>query len=136
MSGKSGISATVQTLLSLPAVQSAVGQVGSTYKIAMFDAEQGWMPPWIVVTAIYEPDEQHLAGRTGFNMSRVSIECVHTTKNGAYELGQIILALGDLHLRVVGSYVVSFFKEGTEVTDAADDRSTFRRVVDYYVSWR
>jgi hypothetical protein len=108
-------------------------------------AMQGAPRPHLVVTLLSEEDAQMLDGAGGYPESRVSVECIADTATAADALGEAVKgALEDVTNQVVGeidsspslAVVATVYKAGADITDAADDRSVFRRVLDFMVRWR
>ena len=131
----SGIGIVLAKLVTLPAVVSAVGGIGKLYPI---EADQGVPPPYIVVNHMNVADTQMLAGAGEYYESRIRVMIVGATRDAVENLGTtIVTEFG----RVVkqsfaGATDIDFRKADMDMSDSADDRSTFRRIVDYYVNWR
>lgn len=99
--------------------------------------------PYIVCSLIYEDQDVTLEGHQDGYDSRVSVECVASSVTNAVELGETVKsALSIAHHPVLSDDIpaeelgrVTLFKEGTDVTDYTQDRSTFRRFVDFRMRW-
>jgi hypothetical protein len=132
------------TVIAILVEDDAIAAVVSN-RIYPVVATQGAPRPHLVVSLVSEEDEQMLSGAGGYPESRVSVECIADTATAADALGEAVKgALGDVTHRTVGeidaspslAVTATVYKAGADITDAADDRSVFRRVLDFMVRWR
>jgi len=101
--------------------------------------------PYVVVNLIGETDEQMLSGAGRMYETRLEIACVAGSITAANALGEAVkTALEDLtNHSVIGAGDppadlgrVNTWKTGADVTDWSDDRSSFRRLMDFGLRWR
>lgn len=106
-------------------------------------ALQGAVMPYLIVS---KPDEQSrllLAGAGKYPRSRVSIECIAATAAEADRLGKKVYdAFATMINEVVNdgqsppsSYVATITPADFDFDDYSDERTSFRRVIDFYVDW-
>jgi hypothetical protein len=109
------------------------------------EAPQNKTAPYVVANLVSEPDEEMLAGAGGYVQSRVQINCVALNMADANDMGEVLkrsfpcvkatIDFGDASPEEI-AVDVDIMKTETDFTDAADDRTSFRRVTDYYIRWR
>lgn len=106
-------------------------------------APQGFAAPHIVVSLVHEDADVVLEGhRNGF-FSRVSVQCKAADVSAAIDIGEAVKsALAIVNEPVYSGATppveigtITCWKEGTDITDYGDDRSVFRRLLDYRVRW-
>lgn len=137
----SALTIVTRLLLNASPVTAVVGD-----KVRSYGAEQGLTTPFLVLNLAGGDDEQMLDGAGKYRAQRVSIEAISGNRAQANSLGDLIIdALGDVVKETVfgaGSPApviavdVDVFEAGADLTDSSDDRSTFRRVIDFSVRWR
>lgn len=106
-------------------------------------APAGSTLPNIVVSMIHEDQDVVLAGQREGYEAGVSIACHDATAGAADRLGEAVKsALGSIIEQTINDStstafaVATIWKDGTDLTDYADDLSVFRRVIDFAVRWR
>ncbi len=107
-------------------------------------APQGAPAPHVVLGMSGERDEQILVGAGRYPETRATVACIATTPTAAIELGETVKrAIEDINSAVVDNdspaafrFEATIFKDGADVTDHSDDRTIFRRVIDFRVRWR
>lgn len=122
-------------LLATPGVVSITSSAGIFPYIMPQTAKA---PPVIVVNVVSENDAAlHLSGWGLYNRDRVHIDCLATTSAAATALADAVrAALQHTIKATIGVYRdVDIFLEGG-FSDFADDRLTFRKLVDVSVMWR
>ncbi len=129
----SALSIVITSLIGSSAVTDVVGT--AVYPIA---APQGFAIPYVLVSLIGENEDQLINGASGYYESRVLVSCVCKDPTSANALGEAVkAALGDITKQTIGSATsVDVMKDGADFTDHSDDRSVFRRVLDFTVRWR
>lgn len=106
-------------------------------RVHAIEAPQGTAAPAAVVNLVSEESPYILEGSAGWQTSRVSVQCLAETPKGAVDLGEAVRdALKDVHLQTIVGHLVSITKATTDFTDAAGDRSAFRRLLDFYIQWK
>ncbi|HEV7344556.1 MAG TPA: DUF3168 domain-containing protein [Devosia sp.] len=98
--------------------------------------------PYIAVSLVWEEQETILAGHLDAYTSRVSFACVAASLSAADAIAE---AIKDAMSGVVNTNVldgqgqrmatVTAWKEGTDMTDYTEDRTVFRRLLDYRMRW-
>jgi len=128
----SAVGATVQALLSDPAVTAIVGQ-----RVFPLVLPQAVEPPALVVEIASQRDmATHLVGIGDNFAARVNVSSLTTDPASVLSLGEAVRA--SLHGRT-GTYqgfAVRFELAENDMTDWNDDRTAFRRVVGFSVWWR
>ena len=120
---------TVKALLAAPAVSAAVSD-----RVWPVVATQETQAAHILVNQINLVDPMLLKGHSGLEEARVTIECRGRTATETIKLGDAVkLALEPIHRQVIDGVPTSFRKEGTDVTEYADNSSFHRRIIDFYV---
>jgi hypothetical protein len=108
-------------------------------------ARQSSARPSIVATLLAENDAQLLAGAARYADARVEVQCIAASATDADRLGEAVKeALEDITKRTFFDNAsppapwaaADITKEGADLIDASDDRSIFRRVMDFSVRWR
>lgn len=117
---------------------SAVTTKTTAARVYPIDLPQGASQPCLVVNLISGYDEHMLTGAGKYYRSRVSVECMATTPESVMALGDAVMAaLEDNVNATIGTYVgVTTQFADLDRTDYADDRTTYRRVLDFFVRWR
>ena len=101
--------------------------------------------PYIVASLIGEDDFHILTGSGGFWASRVEVQAIADSAAAVDALGETIKdVLGDVTARNVAdggsppdfTALANVLKQGSDVTDYSDDRTVFRRIIDFSVHWR
>jgi hypothetical protein len=130
----------ILALLGDPLLESLVDT-----RIYAVSAPQGATFPYLVVSLVSELDEQMLAGAGVYPEARVSIACVAKSAAEADAIGEAVkLAIQDTTNAPITdgesppgfSATATIMKEATDFQDHSDDRSVFRRVMDFSVRWR
>lgn len=106
-------------------------------------APQNALLPFITVTQVHEGQQMLIDGATDMFQSRLSIACHARSAAGADGLAESVKAALDYVANrevVTGSPAapvgrVTVWKEGTDVSDYSDDRSVFRRTLDFRLRW-
>lgn len=130
----SGIGIVIAKLRATPEV-IAVTTDGRIYPIV---APEKTAMPFITIELSSEADQQMLGGAGGYYSTRVTVSTLATTATQANEMGELVKkALGDVtKATIAGAKDVDIVKQGTDFSDYADDRSVYRRAMDFYVQWR
>tara|TARA_R110000868_G_scaffold27661_22_gene104682 strand:+ start:1878 stop:2288 length:411 start_codon:yes stop_codon:yes gene_type:complete len=105
-------------------------------------APQEAVRPYVATSLVFEDQDTVLQGhRDGFN-SRVSFACVAASLQAADGIAEAIKAAMSKVVNVVVMdgdgeplATATAFKEGTDFSDFTDDRTVFRRVLDYNLRW-
>lgn len=137
----SALSIMTRLLLDAPAVTALVST-----KVRSFSAEQQLAPSYIVLNLAGNTDEQMLEGAGKYYEARVTVEATALTGSLANQIGETVIdAIGSVVKATVyggGSPTlpigedVDVFLAGSDYSDTSDDRSTFRRQIDFTVRWR
>lgn len=120
------------------AQNAGVTAITTSRNIYPISAPQNATAPYLIVNVVSTRDERMLTGAGRYPRSRVSVECVASTPTGAMALGAAVMAALDNIVKAnVGSFssVDSLFAD-TDVTIAADDRSSFKRTLDFFIRHR
>lgn len=115
--------------------------------VRSFGAEQALAAPFTVLNIVSGNDASMLSGAGRYFDTRVSVECTSLSGSLTNRMGEAaIAALGDIVKQNVWSsggspstliaVDVDIEMAGSDITDTSDDRSTFRRVIDFAVRWR
>lgn len=126
------ISITVQALLGGSGVTAIVGA-----RVEPLTAPQAGTLPDIIVNQSTSQDEMLLEGQGQYPNARIRTECRARTRTAVIALGDAVIArLRNLRGAFAGVEVTSFLQTETDMTDNAEDFSTYRRVIDWYVRYR
>jgi hypothetical protein len=130
----SATKAVIALLLDAAPVAAIVGT-----RIYPVMAPQAVALPYIVVTMVNEDSEYALIGATGGRQSRVEVAC-HASSFGAVELlAEAVIGAAEavIHETVGAEELgpVTMYKQGTDLADISEDRSVFRRLMDFVVRW-
>lgn len=120
------------------AATSAVTDITTAVGIYPITMPQAAVPPCLIVNVVSGQDEHMLTGAGKYYRHRVSVECLATTALGAEALGAAVMtALQDNANATIGSFtgVATQFAD-SDRTDFSDDRSVYRRTVDFFIRWR
>ena len=110
------------------------GKVGTA--VTPLVARQGQALPYITLDLVSEDEDQHLVGATGSFEARVAVHFHGATYGEADALAEDgKAALGNVTNRAVAGATVSVWKDGADVSDFADDRSLYRRIIDFTARW-
>lgn len=136
----SALAIAVTRLMDIGAISAVVGS--GIFPVA---TPQGQPAPYYLINLVDEPDEQMLAGAGGYYNSRIQIDCIGSSAAQANKMAELLKA----NFPCVKAAIqldnesppntardVDISKADTDYTDAADDRSVFRRVLDFYIRWR
>lgn len=115
---------------------TGVTSVVTATKIYAMLAPQTVPAPYVLVNLISEPDEPMLDGAGRYYESRVSIEAIGTTGAEANSLGEAIKGIDVVKASIAGCTDVDIWKADSDYSDYADDRTAFRRTMDFYIRWR
>lgn len=120
------------------ATTSAVTDLTGTVGVYPINFPQTAVMPCVVVNIVSGFDEKMLTGAAKFYRHRVSVDCLADTALGAMALGDAVMsALEDNVNATIGSFTgVSSQFADTDRTDFSDDRSVYRRTLDYFIRWR
>lgn len=101
-------------------------------------APQEAAKPYLVVNMVGEPDIEMVAGPARYYEGRIQIDCVAADRLVAVDLGQAVKNQigGIVKASIAGASDVDIYADGVDMTDVSDDRSSFRRVIGFYVRWR
>ncbi|BCH33126.1 hypothetical protein MesoLjLc_50560 [Mesorhizobium sp. L-8-10] len=129
---------------SLGIVITKLGQTGAVTAITgsagiyPVDFPQGASPPCVVANIVSGVDEPFLEGAAKFWRGVVTVECLASTADVMVSLAEAVIEAlnGTKNATIAGHTDVSILKGGTDFTDKSDDRSTYRRTVDFKVRWR
>lgn len=126
------VSITVQALLGGSGVTAIVGQ-----RVEPITAPQAGQLPDLIVNQMGSQDEMLLDGQGQYPEARVRVECRSRTKTQVLAMGDAVIArLRNLRGTFAGVEVTSFLQTETDMTDHAEDFSTYRRVLDFHVRYR
>lgn len=115
-----------------------------TAPVYMVVAPQTADLPFIVLTLIHESQDIVLDGANPGFFSRITVACHGSTPAAAEVIAEevkgILEATVNLMLTDGSSPPVqwagaTFFKEGTDLHDYSDDRTVFRRIMDWRLRW-
>ena len=117
---------------------SAVTDITTTAGIYPEEMPQGASPPCVVVNVVSGQDEHMLTGAGRYYRHRVTIDCIAADPLVAQQLGDAVMGALDNNVNAtIGDFTgVSTYFADTDLTDSANDRSAFRRVVDFFIRWR
>lgn len=133
----SALTIAIQTLLAGPGVVTICGN-----RIFPVVIPQRSPNPAIVVHLIYQAEEELLAGASQWPEARISVECRGNDAPTADRLGEAVIDwLRDKLLYLIEGCEVTFFKEGTDETDASENSDqgvpyVVRRIIDFRVRYR
>jgi hypothetical protein len=121
------------TLLDAPGVTSLVGT-----KVYPVVSPAQTAPPVIVVNRVSGDDDAMLSGAMRYYRNRMQVDCIAVTAKSAEQIGEAVLdALnGVVKATIAGCMDVDILFASTDQTDFADDRSIFRRLLQFNVRWR
>lgn len=93
--------------------------------------------PSVVVTLIHEEQEFVTAGATQAFTARLSTACLASDAAGMDLLAETVKSTlkSIVQHDLADDTRVTFWKEGTDVSDWTDDRSTYRRILDWRMRW-
>lgn len=122
----------IALLLNDAPVTAVVGQ-----RIWPSVAEQRSAMPYILVHKPSQLNRQLVEGDAAWAQSRVSFECIAASAAAADALGDLLYqAFKDVTERTVEYRTVTMRPADLDVDDFSDDRSAYRRIVDFYVDWK
>lgn len=105
-------------------------------------APQSKALPYVVVSLVYESQDVVLEGQRDGYSSRVSVHCIAEKPEAADRLGELVKrALSSVIHQTVADgasqpmAVATVLKDGTDLLDFNDDRTVFRRLLDYSIRW-
>ncbi len=105
-------------------------------------APQAKTLPYVVASLVYEAQDRVLQGQRDGYSSRVSVHCVADKPEAADRLGELVKqALSCVIHQTVSDgasqpmAVATVLKDGTDLLDFNDDRTVFRRLLDYSIRW-
>lgn len=133
----SALNLTIATLKLGAGVTSICGN-----RIYPFYAPQNASYPNIIIGVVSQDEEDLLQGASQWPEARVSIECRSDADAASDRLAEAVISwLRDKRHYSVGGCLVTFMKEGTDVTDASEQNTEgapyfTRRIVDFYVRFR
>lgn len=130
----SGLSIAITKLVATPAV-TAITTSARIYPI-MFP--QNAALPCVVVNITSGRDEHMLTGAGGYYQQRVTVECLAESASAAMTLGDKVRSALESNVNAtIGSFTgVSTQFADFERTDYSDDRSTYRRSLDFFIRFR
>jgi hypothetical protein len=129
----SAVAITIQALKAAATVTA----VTTTARIYPMVAPQGATYPNIVVHLISENDTQMVDGPALWAESRVSVECRANSASSALDLGQVVVtAIGGTTNASLAGKTATIWQSGSDYSDYSDDRTVFRRIVDFTLRWR
>lgn len=117
---------------------SAVTTKTTAARIYPVDLPQGASPPCLVVNIASGYDEHMLTGAGKYYRNRVTVECNAETPLEVVDLGDAVMAaLQDNINATIGAFtgVTTQFAD-LDRTDYSDDRTTYRRTLDFFIRWR
>jgi hypothetical protein len=122
----------------LKLVAPVVSAIGSERKIYPIAAPEDGALPYLVVNRISERDFGCLGGAGRYYESRVQIDINGATASAVDSIGTAVkLGLDSIvKATIAGAIDVDIWPADTDYTDVSDIRSTYRRVMDFYVNWR
>lgn len=127
----------IHLLLDDPSVVNLVGD-----RVFPVAAPQVENQPYIAVSLVWEEQESVLAAHRDTFISRVSFACVANSLALADTIGEAVKgAMTDVVnvavLNATGESIgdATAWKDGTDMTDFTDDRSVFRRLLDFRLRW-
>lgn len=131
-------------IVKLVSTQDVIDILGGA-KIYPSVAPQGVNPPYIVVHKPAQLNRQLVAGPSGYPRARVSLESVAMSAADADTIGELLLSvLGNVTNETIESSgsppevsgVATIMAADFDMDDYSDDRSTYRRIIDFYLDWR
>ena len=131
----------------MSALEIAVTKLGATSSVTTITGAIGIYPislpqtaapPCVLVNIVSGQDEHMLTGAGKLYLHRVSVECLATTAAGVMALGDAVMAaLEDNANATIGSFTgVSTQWADIDRTDLSDDRTVYRRTLDFFIRWR
>ena len=117
---------------------AGVTAITTAARIYPVEMPQAAVAPCVVVNVISGQDEHMLTGAGRYYRHRVSIDCIAADPLVAQQLGDAVMGALDNNVNAtIGDFTgVSTYFADTDLTDSANDRSSFRRVLDYFIRWR
>lgn len=94
--------------------------------------------PCLVANVVSGYDEHMLDGAGKYYRNRISIECLAASAEEVIALGDAVMsALQDNVNATIGAFtgVTTQFAD-LDRTDYSDDRTTYRRTLDFFIRWR
>ncbi|NBB47104.1 hypothetical protein GVN24_02320 [Rhizobium sp. CRIBSB] len=94
--------------------------------------------PCIVTSMISERQNSRLEDAAGQYEARVRVAVHHSSPAALMDLSEGIkeLLIATIQTEVEGGgALVNIFKDTTDITDFSEDRTTFRRLMDFKVQW-
>lgn len=136
----SALEITTAALVAAPAVAAIVGDGDSPPTLAIYPVAvpKAYSRPCLVVSLTAELDGQMISGAAGYVESRVQVQCLADDPTAANDLGEVAkFALGNIVKQTVGGVShVDIYNAETDFTDISEDRSVYRRVLDFYLRWK
>ncbi|TIX28923.1 DUF3168 domain-containing protein [Mesorhizobium sp.] len=117
---------------------SAVTSKTTAARIYPVDLPQGASQPCLVVNIASGYDEHMLSGAGKYYRNRVTVECNAPTSEAVMALGDAVMAaLEDNVNATIGTFtgITTQFAD-LDRTDYTDDRTTYRRTLDFFIRWR
>lgn len=117
---------------------------GMSYPIYPVVAPQTMEQPFAVISLIHEAQDFVIEGANPAFTSRISVACHGPTPAAAEELAEEVKSILETilnHTLMDGSSPpipwagATFWKEGTDIHDFSDDRTVFRRIMDWRLRW-
>lgn len=101
---------------------------------------QGGILPSVVTSIISEAPGTDLERAAGWYDARIRLACHASSAAGVNDLAERVkdALWGEQHRRIETDsayFLVNFFKGITDLTDYSDDRTVFRRIMDYRAQW-
>ncbi len=117
---------------------SAVTSRTTTARIYPVDLPQGASQPCLIVNITSGYDEHMLSGAGKYYLNRITVECNAQTPQEVMDLGDAVMAaLQDNVHATIGAFVgVTTQFADLDRTDYSDDRTTYRRTLDFFIRWR
>lgn len=116
---------------------SGVTSITGAKGIYPIDLPQDASPPCVIANIVTGDDELMLTGAGKYYRGLVTVECLAVTPDAVIALGNaVIAALEDVVSQTLAGHVANILKGNSDFTDISDDRSTYRRTVDFKVRWR
>lgn len=130
----SALAIAITKLKATPAVTSLTTAAG-VYPI---DMPQQATAPCLVVNLTSGYDEHMLSGAGKYYRNRITVECLAVGPEAVVALGDAVLAaLQDNVNATIGAFtgVTTQFAD-LDRTDFSNDRTTYRRTLDFFIRWR
>lgn len=117
---------------------SAVTSKTTAVRIYPIDLPQGAQQPCLVVNIASGYDEHMLTGAGKYYRHRITVECLAATPEAVIALGDAVMtAMEDNVNATIGAFAgVTTQLADLDRTDYTDDRTTYRRTLDFFVRWR